>query len=92
MIGVMGPPSGANNVRFEVLEWFMCDTLEDLKALETPQDKHIRLAVLRGRDVKFDGVLQGIYCFVPPGEQFEQDESDSWVIVNDRNSAWQKLL
>jgi hypothetical protein len=90
-IGVNGPPPGANNVRVKVRDWFECHTLEDLKALEAHMDTDPRMAMLLGRDAINDGLLQGIYRYVPEGQQFAQAESDSWVITNDRKSAWQKL-
>lgn len=87
-----GPPSGANNARFTVREWYQCDTLADLKRLETHPDRETRMAVLRGREAKFDGHLQGIYCSVPQGQHLAQPETDSWVMANDGQSAWQKLI
>lgn len=50
------------------------------------------MAILLGRDEKYDGLLQGIYCSVPNGHHRDQEASDSWVIVNDGRSAWQKLI
>jgi hypothetical protein len=91
-IGVQGPPSGANNFIFRVKDWYQCDTLADLRSLETHYDGEIRMAILRGRDAKFDGLLQGIYCSVPNGQHRAQSDSDAWVIVNDGNSAWQRLI
>jgi hypothetical protein len=87
-----GPPPGANNARFEGIGFYQCDTLGDLRLLETKQDNERFFAVLKGRDAKFDGLLQGVYCYVPPGYQNSQSDSDSWVIANDGRSAWQKLI
>lgn len=91
MIGPQGPPSGANNVRFVVREWFECKTLDELKMIETSRDNDKRLALLCGRDAENDGFLQGIYRYIRTGNHHDQEASDAWVIVNDGNSAWQKM-
>ena len=86
-----GPPPGANNHRYELRGVFQCPTLADLRALETHRDNDRMLVVLQGQDAAFDGLLQGIYCYVPTGSHRAQSDSATWVIVNDGQSAWQKL-
>lgn len=86
-----GPPPGANNRRFALRGSFLCSTIANLRGIETHKENAEFFAILQGRDAAFDGLLQGIYCYVPEGSQHSQDDSDSWVIANDGRSAWQKL-
>jgi hypothetical protein len=89
----MGPPPGANNVRLRFRSYYVCETLLDLRAIETDSQNEtdFPMAILLGQDEKYDGLLQGLFFYVPEGEHLANPDSVSWVIVNDGRSAWKKL-
>jgi hypothetical protein len=89
-----GPPPGANNDRRQARGYYLCDNIAELRAIETEKrnEEEYPMAVLLGQDVKYDGLLQGLYFYVPEGSQNDNsDDGASWVIVNDGRSAWTKL-
>lgn len=87
-----GPPPESNITRLRLKGILRCPTLADLKSIGTAKDNENYMAILLGESEKYDGLLQGIYDYVPEGLHSQRDGDDaSWVIVDDGRSAWIKL-
>lgn len=90
----IGPPPGANNARLRYKGYYVCETLADLRAIDTDplNATDYPMAILQGWTAKYDGLLQGIYFYVGTGSHNSRaDDGGGWIIVNDGRSAWQKL-
>lgn len=87
-----GPPPGANDDFEIVTQWYRRNSVAEVKQLSTRASNSRRLLLLTGQDEKYDGLLQGIYCYVPAEELDTSLGNDaSYIVVNDGRSAWYKL-
>lgn len=87
-----GPPPWANRDPWRVEIWLKVPTLAQLRLIGTHKDNEKMLVFLLGQDAAYDGLLQGIFDYVPSGYQFaREDDGGSWIIVDDGGSAWRKM-
>lgn len=86
-----GPPPGSQLEADLITHWYFPKSIAEMKTIQTGPQQLNRAAFLLGQDSDGDGLLQGIYTYVPP-EQFDYTLGDdaSYVIVNDGKSAWKK--
>lgn len=88
-----GPPPGANNVRFRMKGFFSCNTVAELREIQTAEENKKWGVILLGENAAYDGLLSGIYSYVPEGyHNAQEDNGASWIIVNDGKSAWRKMI
>jgi hypothetical protein len=87
-----GPPPGSNDDIFLVTHWYRKNAVAEVKAMPSREVNESRLLILTGQDEAFDGLLQGIYTYVPPASlNTALGDDASYIIVNDGRSAWRKL-
>lgn len=88
-----GPPPGANDDVFLITQWYRKNAVIEVKAMASRDTVNVhRLLLLTGQDSAFDGLLQGVYCYVPQSNLDPSRGDDaSYIVVNDGKSAWQKL-
>lgn len=88
-----GPPPGANDiVELKVDSILRVPNLLRLREIDTSPRNVRRLVFLLGEIHPYDGALQGLYDYVPEGNQNDRDDDNgTWIIVNDGRSAWIKM-
>jgi hypothetical protein len=87
-----GPPPWSNRDPWLVEKILKVPTLAQLRQIATHVENEKTMVFLLGQDAAYDGYLQGFYDYLPPGYQYEnEDNSGSWIIVNDGGSGWRKI-
>lgn len=87
-----GPPPGANDDLQLVTHWYRKNSVAQVKTMATRIENRERMLMLTGQDTAFDGLLQGIYIYVDTADLNTALSDDaSYIVVNDRRSAWRKI-
>jgi hypothetical protein len=86
-----GPPPGANDDIFLVEAWYKKNSVAEVQQMHARELNEKRLLILTGLDSAFDGLLQGIYIYVPPGQVNTALSDDASYILIRGGAAWRKL-
>lgn len=86
-----GPPPGSQLEAELITHWYFPRSIAEMKTIASgPQNEH-RAAFLLGQESDGDGLLQGIYTYVPQSHlDVSLGDDASYVVVNDGRSAWKK--